>query len=163
MYASFMKIIFYIIVILLSFTNCSLRDVKGHHGVHFLDKKEKKLIVNISNKNDVFKILGPPIIQSSFNNDLYVYIERKTVSTSLKSLGRKKVLTNNVLLLEIDNRGLLASKKFIDINKMNKINFEEKFTKEEYSKKKFIYKLLSSLRSKINDPLGKKRIKANQQ
>ena len=158
-----MRLLVYITIILLTLNNCSLKKIKDHHGVHFLDKKEKKLTLNQSNKNDIFKILGPPLIQSTFDNDLFIYIERKTSSTKLINIGKKKTLINNILLLEVDDRGILIYKNLLDINQMNDIAFEKNFTNTDQSKKTFIYNFLSSLRNKINDPLGKKRKKASQQ
>ena len=69
------------------------------------------------------------------------------------------MLANNVLVLEIDNAGILKDKKFYNLKDMKKIKFEENITAVNYSKKSFIYQFLSSLREKIDDPLGKKRIK----
>jgi len=130
-----------------------------HHGVHNLEKKQAKLKINITNKNDIIKLIGPPSTKSTFDNDVYIYIERKTSSSKLTKLGKKKLLKNNVLVLEIDNFGILQTKKFYDMNDMKEIKFEEKVTSVNYSKKSFIYTFLSSLRQKIDDPLGKKRIK----
>ena len=158
-----MRFLLYITIILLTLNNCSLKKVKDHHGVHFLDKKEKKLTINQSNKNDIFKLLGPPLIQSTFDNDLFIYIEKKTSSTQIKSLGKKKILVHNVLLLEINDRGILVRKYLSNLDQMNDLEFEKEFTTVSYTKKSFVYNLLSSLRSKINDPLGKKRQKASQQ
>ena len=158
-----MKLLLYTTIILLTLNNCSLKKVKDHHGVHFLDKKEKKLTLNQSNKNDIFKLLGPPLIQSTFDNDLFIYIEKKTSSTQIKSLGKKKILVHNVLLLEINDRGILVRKYLSNLDQMNDLEFEKEFTTVSYTKKSFVYNLLSSLRSKINDPLGKKRQKASQQ
>ena len=42
---------------------------------------------------------------------------------------------------------------------MNKINFDVNITGMNYSKRSFVLDFLSSLRQKIDDPLGKKRIK----
>ena len=50
-----------------------------HHGVHNLEKKQTKLKVNISNKNDIINLIGPPSTKSSFDNDIYIYIEKKTI------------------------------------------------------------------------------------
>ena len=158
-----MKFLLYTTIILLTLNNCSLKKVKDHHGVHFLDKKEKKLKIYQSNKNDIFELLGPPLIQSTFDNDLLIYIERKASSTHILNLGKRKTLVNNVLLLEIDDRSLLVYKNFTNINQMNDIEFEKYITKTDYAKQTFLYNFLSSLRNKINDPLGKKRRKANQQ
>ena len=127
--------------------------------MHNLEKKQTKLKVNFTNKNDIIKIIGPPSTKSTFDNDVYIYIERKTSTSKLTKLGKKKLLANNILVLEIDNNGILLSKKFYDINDMNKMNFNEAQTGVNYSKKSFIYSFLSSLRQKIDDPLGKKRIK----
>ena len=144
-------------------SNCTLNKVVQHHGVHNLEKKQLKLKVNSSNKNDITKIIGPASTKSSFDNDVFIYIERKTSSSKLTKLGKKKLLTNNVLILEMDEKGILVSKKFYDKNDMKNIEFEESITSTDYSKRSFIYNFLSSLRTKIDDPLGKKRAKVNQQ
>ena len=130
-----------------------------HHGVHNLEKKQAKLKVNLTNKNEIIQLIGPPSTQSSFDNDVYIYIERKTTSTRLTRLGKKKLLVNNVAILEIDSRGLLVSKKFYDKDDMLKIKFDDETTSSELTKNSFVYKFLYSLRQKIDDPLGKKRIK----
>ena len=148
-----------LIIITLVLTNCSLNKVVQHHGVHNLEKKQLKLKVNSSNKNDVISIMGPPSTKSTFDQDVYIYLERKTSSAKLSKLGKKKLLMSNVLVLEIDNKGLLVSKKFYNKDDMNKINFDEAQTSIEYSKRTFLYNFFSTLRQKIDDPLGKKRIK----
>ena len=140
-------------------SNCTLSKVVQHHGVHNLEKKQIKLKVNSSNKNDIVKIIGPPSTKSSFENDVFIYIERKTSSSKLTKLGKKILLVNNVLVLEINKDGILQNKQFYNLDDMKKINFEEKITAVNYSKKSFIYNFLSSVRQKIDDPLGKKRIK----
>ncbi len=139
--------------------SCTLNKVVQHHGVHNLEKKQTKLKINFSNKNDIIKLIGPPSTKNTFDNDIFIYIERKTSSSKLSKLGKKKLLTNNVLVLEIDSTGILLSKKFYNKNDMNVINFDENFTEINYSKKSFIYNFLSSMRQTIDDPLGKKRIK----
>ena len=58
-------------------TNCSLKPVVKHHGVPFLEKKQSLLVVNKSNKNDIKKTLGSPSTKSKFDNDIWIYIERK--------------------------------------------------------------------------------------
>tara|TARA_B100000686_G_C16504827_1_gene819000 strand:- start:135 stop:611 length:477 start_codon:yes stop_codon:yes gene_type:complete len=146
-----------LLIFFLFIANCKFNKVIDSHGVHFLDKKQEKLIVNESNKNDILGILGPPSTKSTFDNDLWIYIERKKTRSTLLKFGKKIIITNNVLLLEIDNKGLLAKKELIDINKMNKIKFSEDETQTIHSKKSFIYDFLSSMRQKINDPLGKRK------
>ena len=158
MYFMLIKKFFYILFFLI-LTHCSLNKVILHHGVHNLEKKQTKLRINYSNKNDVLSLIGPPSTKSTFDNDIFIYIERKTSSSKLTKLGQKKLLKNDVLVLEINNSGMLISKKFYNKEDMNKIIFDENSTDINYSKKSFIYNVLSSLRQKIDDPLGKKRIK----
>jgi outer membrane protein assembly factor BamE (lipoprotein component of BamABCDE complex) len=152
-----MKYFYYSIFIFLFVTNCTLNKVIKHHGVHFLEKKNAKLIVNNTNKNDIIKILGPPSTKSTFDNDLWIYIERSTSSSRLSKLGKKKLIKNNVLILEINQRGILSEKIFIDKDDMNNLKFSKDFTQMTYSKKSFIYDFLSSMRQKMNDPLNKKK------
>ena len=151
MYKIFIIIVFFII------TNCTLNKVVKHHGIHFLEDKQKKLSITTTNKNDILRLLGPPSTKSTFDNDVWIYIERKTTKGSLITLGKKKMLTNNVLILEIDNKGLLVKKDFFNIDDMNKIKFSEQNTEIIYSKKSFVYDFLSSIRQKVNDPLGKRK------
>ena len=148
-----------LILTLIFLASCSLNKVVQHHGVHNLEKKQAKLKINSTNKNDIIKLIGPPSTKSTFDNDVFIYIERKTSSSKLTKLGKKKLLTNNVLVLEIDNTGLLLSKKFYNKDDMKNLKFNEDQTDLNYSKKSFVYNFLSSLRQKIDDPLGKKRIK----
>ena len=115
--------------------------------------------LNETNKNDIFSIIGPPSTKSTFDNDIYIYIERKTSSSKLTKLGKKKLLRNNVLVLEIDTKGVLVSKKFYNIDDMENMKFDESITDINQSRKSFIYNFLYSVRQKIDDPLGKKRIK----
>ena len=144
---------------LIFLASCSLDKVIQHHGVHNLEKKQAKLKINYTNKNDIIKLIGPPSTKSSFDNDIYIYLERKTSSSRLARLGKKRLIKNDVLVLEIDNTGILLSKKFYNKDDMNEIKFDENITGVNYSKRSFIYNFLSSIREKIDDPLGKKRIK----
>ena len=125
--------------------------------MHNLNKKQIKLKINYSNKNDIVKLIGPPSTKSKFDNDVYIYIERKTTGSKVTKLGKRKLLVNNVLVLELDDKGILLSKKLYDKNDMQKIKFDKDFTQTNYSKQSFVYNFLYSLRQKIDDPLGKKR------
>ena len=149
------KIILFISIFLL-ITNCNFKQNIEHHGVHMLEEKVKKLIINEDNKNDVIRVLGPPSVESSFDNDLMFYIERKILVRGLTRFGKRQILTNNVLLVEVDNRGILIKKEFIDLNQMNELEISKKITEIDYQKTSFIYDFLSSMRQKVNDPLGKK-------
>ncbi len=116
-------------------------------------------MINKTNKNDIFALIGPPSTKSTFDNDVYIYIERKTSSTKLSKLGKKRLIKNDVLVLEIDNKGILLTKNFYNKNDMNELDFDKNITGVNYSKRSFIYNFLSSVRQKIDDPLGKKRSK----
>ena len=155
-----MKFLYFILFFII--LNCSTNKVVKHHGVHFLEKKNKKLIVNVSNKNDILTILGKPSTKSTFDNDVWIYVERKVTTGSIFKLGKRKLTTNNVLIVEINDEGLLANKKLYGKEDMNDINFDTSTTTGVYSKRSFVYDFLSSMRQKINDPLGKKS-KVNQQ
>ena len=132
-----------------------------HHGVHNLEKKQAKLKINETNKNDIIELIGPPSTKSTFDNDIFIYIERKKSASKLSKLGKRKLLRNNVLVLQIDLRGILVNKQFFNMNDMTEINFDKKITATNYQERSFIYNFLSSLRQKIDDPLGKKRIGSN--
>ena len=151
------KILFIFIFVFIG--NCTLNKVVNHHGVHFLKEKQEKIVLKKTNINDIVNLFGPPSTKSTFDNDVWIYIERKITKGPLITFGRKKLLVNNVLILEIDNRGLLVKKDFFDIDKMNKINFSTNETKGLNRKDNFIYNVLTSLRQKINDPLGKRKVK----
>ena len=127
-----------------------------HHGVPYLEKKQASLIINKSNKNDIRKTLGNPSTKSKFDNDVWIYIERKQTQSKLKNLGRMKIYENNVLVLEIDKYGILKKKDFYDKNDMNEIKVTKNETGKIFSKNSFIYDFMSSLRQKVNDPLGKR-------
>ena len=139
--------------------SCSFNKVVKHHGVHFLEKKHQKLMINTSNKNDIIKLLGEPSSKSTFDNDVWIYIERKISTGKIYYLGKEKLIVNNVLVLELNNMGLLASKKLYKKEDMQNIKFAENSTDPAYRKRSFVYDFLSSMRQKINDPLGKRKKK----
>ena len=153
-----MKIFFFISLFFI-ISNCSFDLVDDHHGVFFLDKKEKKIIAQISNKNDVINTLGEPSTKSTFDNDMWIYIERKISNTHF--FGKRKLIVNNVLILEINDLGIVSKKNFLDIKKMRDINFD-KDRSVSLEKRDFIYKFLSSLRQKVNDPMGVRQKKREQ-
>ena len=125
-----------------------------HHGVPFLEKKQLELTINESNKNDIKKILGNPSTTSKFDNDIWIYIERKQTQSKLSNLGRMKIFKNDVLVLEIDGYGILKKKEFYNINDMQKIKVVDDTTEAVFARNSFIYDFMSSMRQKINDPLG---------
>ena len=126
--------------------------------MHFLEKKQEKLILKKSNKNDILNSLGPPSTKSTFDNDLWIYLERKESKSSIVTLGKRKLIVNNILILELDELGILVKKNFLDKDDMNKLKFSKNKTDVISSKDSFIQDFLIGLRQKINDPLGQKKI-----
>ena len=122
----------------------------------YLEKKQALLIINESNKNDIKKILGIPSTTSKFDNDLWIYIERKQTQSKLKNLGRMKIFKNDVLVLEIDNFGILKKKEFYNKNDMENLEIVESTTATSFRRNSFIYDFMSSMRQKMNDPLGQR-------
>ena len=148
---------FIIIILAIFLSSCKLNKVVNHHGTHNLENKSKEIFVKKTNINKIRSLLGPPSTKSYFDNDVLIYIERKTSNSRLFRLGKRKLIANNVLILEINNKGILIKKEFLTQKDLNKIKFTEKETSVEINKQSFISKSLSGLKTKINDPLGKKR------
>ena len=128
----------YIFFLFLILTNCSFQPVVKHHGVPSLEKKQKSLIINKTNKNDIITILGSPSTTSKFDNDVWIYIERKQTQSRLKNLGRMKIFKNNVLVLEIDDYGILNKKEFYNKDDMENIKISEATTQSGFQKNSFI-------------------------
>ena len=131
-----------------------MKPVVKHHGVPFLEKKQDSLVVNKTNKNDIRKILGAPSTKSKFDNDVWIYIERKQTQSQIKNLGRMRIFKNDVLVLEIDKYGILKKKEFYNKEDMENIKLVEATTDSGFQRNSFIYDFMSSMRQKINDPLG---------
>ena len=148
-----------LILIFVFISNCSLNKVVKHHGVHNLEKKTAKLELLSINSNDVIGQLGFPSTKSSFDNEIWIYLERKTTSSQIRSLGKKRLLLNNVLILEFNTKGMLVKKDFLSIEDMNNIKISKGSTEVINQKDTFVYSFLTSLRQKINDPLGVKKAK----
>ena len=108
------------------------------------------------NKNDIIRVLGSPSVESKFNEEVLFFIERKISNKSALTLGKQIIIVNNVLVVELDNYGLLKKKDFYDLTKMKDVKFSKNTTDVDYSKSSFVYDFLSSMRQKVNDPLGKK-------
>ena len=149
------KIIIILIILLLS--NCHRNPVINTHGVPFLDIKQKNLIINETNKNDVKKTLGHPSTVAIFDNSIWIYIERTRTRGKLLKFGQNITSKNNVLALEFNEYGILVKKDFYNKNQINKINFTKNTTGAITREKNFVYSFLSSLRQKINKPSNRKK------
>ena len=147
----------FIIILTIFLTSCKLNKVVKHHGIHNLETKSKELFINETNINQIRNLLGPPSSTSYFDKDILIYLERKTSNSKILKLGKKKLIASNVLLLEVDNRGILINKEFLNQDDLNKLTFTNKTTKTIADQESFVSRALSGVITKIDDPLGKKR------
>ena len=142
------KICFLTFLLIFTF-NCSQNEVIKTHGVAYLQKREKLIKVNISNKNDAISILGQPSTKGMSNDNLWIYIERTRTRGKLLKLGRNYLKKNNVLILDFDKYGILQRKEFYNKKQMNEIKFAKNTTANELRKENFIFSFLSSVRQKM--------------
>ena len=147
----------YLYIIILFFViNCSGNKVSNHHGSKLLYSKYDKIQIKVTNKNDLIKIIGPPSSISTFDKNKWFYIERVKTNLSIFKLGKQKIKTNNILILEINQYGILENKSIINIDEMNKVKFVKTTTTKDFEDKNLLYDVFSSLREKINAPVRKK-------
>ena len=144
-----MKKIIYLLITLLFINNCQGEKIVRTHGIAYLEKREKLLILNKSNKNDTINIFGQPSTKGMDNDNLWIYIERTMTKGKLLKLGRNYLTKNNVLVLEFDKYGILKDKKLSSIKNMEKVTFAENITENEIRKENFVYSFLSSVRQKM--------------
>ena len=128
---------------------CQRHEIIKTHGIAYLEKREKLLTVNKSNKNDVIDLFGQPATKGMNDNNLWIYIERTRTRGKLLKLGRSYLKKNNVLILEFTKLGVLTKKEFYDKEKMNKIKFAKTVTENDLKRENFIYSFLTSVRQKM--------------
>ena len=151
---SFIRI--FLLISFIIIINCSGNKVSNYHGSKLLDEKYKKLQVNVTNKNDIIKIIGPPSSISDFNKNKWFYFERLKTNQSLFKLGTQKFEKNNIIVVELNEQGILKSKKLLDLNDMNDIKYIKTLTTKEFKNDNLLYGVFSSLREKINAPMKNK-------
>ena len=152
---SFIKYFYLILFIII--VNCTGNKVSNYHGVKSLDSKFDLIKLNVTNKNDLIKIIGPPSIKSDFNNNKWFYLERIKSNQSLFKLGAQKIKKNNVLIVELDNSGLLINKKLLNLDNMNDVKYLKYQTNKEFVRSNMLYNVFSSLREKINAPAKRRK------
>ena len=144
-----MKKILFLSLILFYTTSCQRNEVIKTHGISYLEKREKLVLINQSNKNDVVKIFGQPSTKGMTDDNLWIYIERTLTRGKLLKFGRNELKKNNVLVLEFNKYGLLVKKEFYDKEKMKELTFAKDITENEIKKENFVYSFLSSVRQKM--------------
>ena len=144
----------YLITLIFILTlNCSGNKVSNYHGSKLLSSKYDMIEANVTNKNDLIKIIGPPSTISDFNKNLWFYFERLKTNQSLLKLGAQKIKKNNILIVELNNKGILKSKQILNLDDMNDVEYLKIVTTKEFKNDNLIYGIFSSLREKINAPL----------
>ena len=151
------KIVFFLLILVVS--NCSTKKVEITHGLVNLDKKKDNIIIGKSNKNDILDIFGPPSTVSTFDEDVWIYIELKKVNQSIVKLGKKRIKKNNTLIVKFDNRSLVNEVDFIDIENLNQLKLSDKVTEKEFTTNNMLFNVLTNLREKINSPVRRKQNK----
>ena len=143
------KVIFFLLVSSIFFIGCQRNPVLKTHGVAYLEKREKLIVVNKSNKNDTVNVLGQPATKGMTDDNMWIYIERTKTRGKLLKLGRSYLKKNNVLILEFNKYGILSKKEFYDKESMKKVDFAKAITINNVRKENFIYSFLSSIRQKM--------------
>jgi len=146
-YFSLQLIVFGTIFVFL-FSSCSNQPSKISHNVQNLEKKFSLLTVKNNNKNDIIKILGDTLIKEYPDEKVWVYIETEGKNNFF---GKKTIVKNNVLILEFNSKGILESKKIIDIKKLTNLKLEEMRTESFAINESFSRKFFSSLRKRIEN------------
>ena len=144
-----MKNTLHLLLILLFTISCQRDKIVKTHGIAYLEKREKLIFVNKSNKNDTINIFGQPSTKGMTNDNLWIYIERTMGKGKFLKLGRSYLKKNNVLVLEFDKYGILKKKELSSIEDMKKLTFAKNITENEIRKENFIYSFLSSIRQKM--------------
>ena len=144
-----MKKITYLLLILLFIISCQRKEVIRTHGISYLEKREKLVFVNKTNKNDTIDIFGEPSTKGMTDENLWIYVERTITRGKMLRLGRNLLKKNNVLVLEFDKYGILKKKEFYNLQDMKKLTFEKNITENEMRKENFVYSFLSSIRQKM--------------
>ena len=141
--------IYFLFICLFFIYGCQRQEVIKTHGISYLEKREKLIVINKSNKNDTIQVLGQPATRGMTNDNLWIYIESTRTRGKLLKLGRNYLKKNNVLVLEFNKYGILTDKKLFDKDNMKRIKFAKDITENEIKKENFVYSFLSSIRQKM--------------
>ena len=142
-------ILYFLIVFFIFLSSCQLQEPSKNHGILFLKNRSDKLILNVSNKNDVIKSIGQPHSKSINNENEWIFIERILTKGEFHKLGRNILKDSNILVLNFDKYGILVKKNFITKNDIRKLAFSEDKTSNELSQISFVQRFLRSLKDKM--------------
>ena len=144
-----MKKILYIFLILIFTKACQRNEIIKTHGIAYLEKREKLIFVNKTNKNDTIKLFGEPSTRGMTDDNVWIYIERTLTKGKMLKLGKNQLTKNNVLVLEFDKYGILKEKDLYNKDSMKNLTFAKEVTENKIRKENFIYGFLSSVRQKM--------------
>ena len=147
------KIFYYKSVYILSFfiilLGCQLKEPQQNHGILFLENRSAKIKIDVSNQNDVIKIIGQPHSKSINDENEWFFIERTLTKGEFHKLGKNILKESNILVLKFDEYGILKKKTFLTKEDIKNLAFSNKETSNELSQKSFVQKFLTSLRDKM--------------
>ena len=129
--------------------SCSYKPVVKKNGILNLEKRTNLMLIGITNKNDVVQSIGQTILKEQPNENIWAYIE----TVEQKKFGKKKIISNTLLILEFDNRGILKNKKILNKNDFNKIKFDEASTESSGLNNSFSKRIFSSIRKRAQNKL----------
>ena len=141
--------IIFITLFLFFLTNCQIKEPIKTHGINFLENREKILVLNKTNKNDVIKIMGRPHSTSLKHKDKWIYFERSMTRGKMHKLGQNVLKKNNVLELKFNKYGVLTNKKLYSKKDMKDVKYSKKETKNEVSQPSVVTSFLQSVKQKM--------------
>ena len=142
----------FLVLICLFLFSCSLTPNIKVSGVANLEKKQEALVIGVTNKNDTIGYLGEAILKEYPGDNSWAYIE---TSEKKNIFGKKKIIKNNVLILEFNQRGVLTGKHILNINDINKLDLDKDITNTNALDDSFSKKFFGSVRKRLQNKLGK--------
>ena len=135
-------------ILLFFLTSCSTEPVRVTHGVPNLKNKYNSIFNEISNKNDVINIFGQTLLKEYPDESIWVYTETEKINNFF---GKKKIIINNIMVLEFNARGVLLSKNLIDYKNFKDFDYEKIMTKSFALNENFSKRFFASLRKRIQN------------
>ena len=148
-----LKNFFLLVIFLALITQCTFKKIDVLHGTAELKNKSSLLKLNLHNKNDVIKILGPLAITDPLNIDNWMYFETRL---SKNMLGEKVIKKNDILILDFSKNGVISNIIFLDKDKMNEIAFDKDKTKSLGIQDTVLFNILKSTRKRLEMLSNKK-------
>ena len=128
-------------------TNCSsFKQPNEVHGIKNIIFKSQILKKDVSNKNDVLKLIGYQPLIDPFDKNLWSYFE---IVIEKNRLGKKKFKKNNILIIKFNNKGIINKVETYNLSNMQNIKFSENKTKSLALDDSIITKILNSSRKRL--------------